>query len=468
MSLRSVVCLFTLALCATACGSTHRSPAPRGGGKPNVLVIVLDACRPDKLGCYGYGRATTPAIDEFARDPDAVLYRRHYVQGAWTKASTASLFTGTFAFQHGVLRGEVMTEEPDRPGEYLTEILADEFDTLAERLARLGYRTFGVAKSRHLMPELGFAQGFDEYYSPAEIGSDEERVTKVLDLVRRARPPFFGYLHLSGCHHPFPERRRDPEFMRRYGDGIRYDEAARQAVGVDFTDSEIKHRILDGEITLDPEDVDYLNLIYDAELRTVDRDYVAPLLGGLKRLGRYDDTVVVVTADHGEELYDHRGYAHGHALWDEVIHVPLIVKFSKGGKPPRLGREVDAVTQAIDLTPSFLALAGDGNPLGLSGTDIFAGEPRGFAFSQTKRGWALIQDGHKLIDEGAGDELYDLRADPGERRNLAAELPERAAAMHAAVAALEAHLGTGPQAPTVETELDPDAVEELRDLGYLR
>lgn len=466
-----IATLALLSLLALAgCAPAGNTPPPRpASAPPDILVIVLDACRPDHLGCYGYERETSPAIDALARDEDAVLFRRHYVQGAWTKASTASLFSGLFAFQHGVLLGEVMTQDPQHPGEFLTQVLDERLETMAERLGRLGYYTVGVAKSRHLVPELGFSQGFDEYFSPDDVSSDEGRVSKFLESIRDSPVPMFGYLHLSGCHHPFPPGRRDAEFLERYGAGIEYDEQARRPAGVDFTDGELKHRILDGDVHLNPDDVEFLNLVYDAELRHTDRQYVARLIDELKQMGRYDDALIVVTADHGEELYEHGGYAHGHALWDEVIHVPMVVKFPKGKKPARFGHETDEVTQSVDLLPSFLALAGAPPADDLPGTDIFDGPPRGFAFSQTKQGWALVHDGHKLIREGDRSELFDLVADPEERHDLAAEDPQRVAAMQQVAEALQSHLGIGiGSAPTVETELDPDAVEELRSLGYLR
>lgn len=464
---RTIAPTFALAF-LLACSPAQRVPAERPpGSPPDILVIVLDACRADHMGCYGYERETTPAIDALASDGDSAIFRRHYVQGAWTKASTASFFSGLFVFQHGVLLGEVMTEDPRNPGRFMTQLLDERLDTMAERLGEIGYHTVGVAKSRHLVPSLGFAQGFDEYLSPDDEDTDEGRVAAMLRLIRESPAPFFGYLHLSGCHHPFPVQYRDADFMERYGKNVRYDEARRREAGVDFTDGEMKHRILDGDVHLNPADVEFLNLVYDAELRQVDRRYVGPLIDGLKRMGRFDDMLIALTADHGEELYEHEGYAHGHALWEEVIHVPLVVKFPRGTRPGRLGRETDRVTQSIDLLPSFLALAG-ATPAGdLPGTDIFGGEPRGFAFSQTKNGWALVRDREKLIWENETPKLFDLLADPRERRDLAAEQPEEVESMQQAQEALRAHLASS-SAPEADTQLDEDAIEELRSLGYLR
>ncbi|MHC4217898.1 MAG: sulfatase [Planctomycetota bacterium] len=451
------------------CGSAGppSSDAATERRTPNILIVVLDACRPDRLGCYGYERETSPAIDELSRDPDAVLFGRHYVQGAFTKSSTASLFTGLYVFQHGVVKGHVMRESPDRPRFFPSQILSDDFDTMPERLQRLGYGTFGVVKSHHLYAKYGFGQGFDDYYSPQQVGGELARVEKTIQLLGRTREPFFGYLHLAACHHPFPSGLRHRGFMEKYG--FDYDEQARQEAGVDFTSAAIMHAIANGDVGLEPDDVRFLDLIYDAQLRVVDEYLVAPLVGALKAMDLYDDTLIVVTADHGEELYDHDGYAHGHALWDEIIRVPMIVKFPRGRKPTDLQRRVDAPTQAVDVLPSLLALADGAADEDLPGENIFSGDFLGTAYSETESEWALVRGDDKLIGGGDSTYLFNLASDPTERSNRAETESGRVAAMRAAAEALRGGVALGPQsAPVVETQLSPESVKALRSLGYIR
>ena len=444
-----------------------RAGRPAGGRAPNILIVVLDACRADRLGCYGYDRPTSPAIDALAGDPDAVVYLDHHVQGAFTKSSTASLFTGLYVFQHGVIRGHDIKQNPANPGVFPVQVLPEHFDTMAERFGEIGMRTFGVVKSYHLDPESGFAQGFEEYYPAKSLHGDWLRVQKTVDLIAAAPGPFFGYLHLEACHHPFPERYRHTATMEGYG--FEYDEEARKARGVDFTTARIKHAINDEALVLTSEDVRFLSLIYDARLRFVDEYLVAPLIDSLKKVGRYDDTLVILTADHGEELYDHRGYAHGHALWDEVIRVPLIVKFPKGYRPRHLAGDVDATTQSVDLLPSLLAFLGRPAGEDIPGADIFDGGGGDFAYSQTATEWTLIQDSHKLIDGGGTTLLFSRGSDPGEKVNLAQRDPDRVEGMRQAAAALRQHVATAPrEAPVHETELDKEAIKALRSLGYLR
>jgi arylsulfatase A-like enzyme len=472
--MRSIVVVAAAAVCVAAgCGSRAGNPQTTAPGRhrPNILIVVVDALRADRLGCYGYQRDTTPALDALARDPQAVLFRRHYVQGAATKSSTASLFTGLYVFQHGVTRGHLMRPDPQRPRFFPTQALGDGFETMAQRLRGLGYFTFGVVKSHHLDGEFGFDRGFDVYLPPSELSGEGNRVAMTIELMRQAPGPFFGYLHLSGCHHPFPPATRHAGFMQRYGldAGFRYDEAARIEAGIDFTTAETRHAILEGEVVLDPNDVRFLNLVYDAQLRSVDEQLLAPLLQALEDMGRYDDTLVILTADHGEELYEHGGYAHGHALWEEIVHVPLIVKFPRGRRPPGLGREVDAVTQAVDLLPTLAAFAGGRPPDGLPGADIFAGGVSGAAFSETEEQWALVRQHHKLVDGDGTASLFDLASDPAERVNLAAAEAERVAALRQAAAALRVQAAFRPrEAPVVETRLSAEAVEDLRSLGYIR
>ncbi len=468
----------------TACGpSSHLdAPAPAAtAAQPSVLIVVVDALRADRVGAYGYPRDTTPTLDRLAADPDAVLFRRHYVQGTWTKTSTASLFTGLFPFQHGAMEGHVPVQNgggrsgggQDGAGRdgggrfFTTQVLDGAFETLAERLKAAGFSTFGIQKSRHLLPQFGFGQGFDTYIGPHEIWSERARVEKTLELAARLPGPFFGYLHLAGPHHPYPEEMRDETIMRARD--FPYDEDARIAAGVSFRTAEIKHRINREGLRLEPEDVKFLNLVYDARARKVDATYLAELVEGLKWLGVYDNLLLVVTADHGEELYDHAGYSHGHALWEEVIHVPLVVKFPRGRRPAGLPSRVTSLTRSIDLYPSILAFAGRPVPPELPGEDVFDGGGPRFALAERTAEWALIEGGDKLIEAKDGPRLYDLARDPGETRNLAAGNAARLATMRLITQGVRHAAAVQPRdADWIGTELDEEDVEALKGLGYLR
>jgi len=174
--------LIALLSAMAGCGSNGTEAAPAEG--PNIPVVVMDATREDKLVCYGFERETSPAIDAFARDLDAVIFRRHHIQGAATKASTASLFSGLYVFQHGVFWGhKIGGGDALRPGVFPTKSLSERHHTMAERLGEMGYYTFGVVPTCHLDPKYGFAQGFDDYYTPVQLRSDFARITKAQKLI---------------------------------------------------------------------------------------------------------------------------------------------------------------------------------------------------------------------------------------------------------------------------------------------
>jgi arylsulfatase A-like enzyme len=221
-------------------------------------------------------------------------------------------------------------------------------------------------------------------------------------------------------------------------------------------------------VALEGDDVRFLNLIYEAKLRTVDEFDVLPLLEALKVMGWYDDTLLILTADHGEELYDHGGYGHGHALWEEITRVPMIVKFPKGRKPAALPRSVETVTQAIDVLPSLLAYVGGAPDATLPGTDIFGGPGRDMAYCETVDGWMLMRGDRKLIEDARGG-LFDLAADPLETNDLSAAEPEHVEALRVAAAAMRRHVALqASDAPVIEDELDEQALRALKSLGYVR
>ena len=200
----------------------------------------------------------------------------------------------------------------------------------------------------------------------------------------------------------------------------------------------------------------------------MDREYVKPVVEGLKELGRYDDTLLIVTADHGEALYEHQDYAHKGKLSETVLHVPLIVKFPHGRKPASLGAEMSALTRSIDLLPSLLAYLGQPVTEDLPGMQIFQGAEPDFSLAEKNGAWALLRDGFKLIRSTSEVQLFDLAVDPGEQSNLAEEMPERVSRMEKFAADVFARRGDLPVSPDVETALDEETLEDLRSLGYVR
>jgi arylsulfatase A-like enzyme len=338
---------------------------------------------------------------------------------------------------------------------------------MAESFAAEGYDTWALVKIPHLDPRFGFDQGFAFYERRPVADGRLARDALALAVEPRERP-FFGYVHLLGCHYPYQPRWRSPEYMRTYGGD--YPEAERAAAGIDFTTHRIKDRIEEGELTLEAADVEFLNLIYEATLRRFDERAIEPLLEGLRQRGVYDETLIVLTADHGEELYEHGGYGHGHALWEEVVRVPLIVKFPRGRRPAALGDRWSGLSRAIDLYPSLARASRVAVPRGLAGQDLFGGSAPELALAEVGGGWAFWRRADKLVfREGLPPRLFDLAADPGETTNLAAERSGRVEELRQASVRYR-YDNPPPRLAPYEWRAEPlpaEAVETLKSLGYV-
>ena len=418
-------------------GEGRRRPDPEPS-RPNILLVVIDALRADHLTPYGYGRDTSP---EIAR---RLAARGTVVEGAssqapWTLPSVISFLTGRY------------------PGELLRGVTAygipEGVPSLAERLAPLGYRTGAFVANPTLHAGNGIARGFETFYSaPAVIESmllhaDSVNVRAVPWLRSYQHEPFFLYVHYLDPHDPYD----NPDLV----DG-------RSSFDPDYRGTltgGAVHGVYLGQVPLPdpPADVAFLTSLYDSEIRYVDR-FVGELLATLDP-AVLANTLVVLTADHGEELHDHGGWKHGETLYQELIHVPLIVRWDGH---VRAGARLGGTVRLVDLAPTLLAAAGGGGPAGApwAGVDLLgalAGEappPRLPAFAETTANGPLraaaLADGWKLVlfDRAAPftpadpsqdylsrrdmrrlarEELYDLGDDPGERRNRIADRPEEAA-----------------------------------------
>lgn len=435
-----------LAFRVVACGS----PAATGP-RPDLLLVVVDTLRADHLGCYGHGRDTSPAIDAFAAS--AVRFEAAYATAPWTMPSVATALTGLHPTVHGVTA---------------LARLPDDVPTLAGILARAGYRTGAVVSHRLAGRLPGFDRGFELFDEGQARG---HRYMSTPGVVRRARElldtlaggdePFFLFVHLFDPHYDYLRHPRIGFAPPRAG-----------SLDGDERIDDLRARL--GDLT--PEEIGFLSDLYDEEIRFTDRG-VGTLLRILARRGLADGTLVVLTADHGEELVGRGWLGHTRTLYEELVRVPLLVRGPGVAAP----RTVDAPVSLVSLLPTLLELMGvprDGvaaegpslAPL-LRGAGPPPREPVFFEVDFTrpevrKKG---IRDGrYKLIrDDATGAvELYDLERDPGERDDLAASHPELveryAARLDAHRARVEAHR----RAP-VPVEFSPREVRALRALGYV-
>jgi arylsulfatase A-like enzyme len=415
-SARSLAALAVALIVGVACAEPHAE-------RPDVVLVTIDSLRADHLDHLGYDRPTATDLD-LLRDR-STLFARALAPTPSTAPSTASLLTGRFPLRHGILT-------PDGA-------IADDVATLAEVLRESGWSTAAVSHHPVLTRERGFARGFERFegaIGPATRYADaDQMVAWMREWLAEARRPFFLYLHVMNVHGPYrvPTLRRQdllghlPGTQFSYGDTLMRGIMEDGAVG------------LRGLVT-----ARYLGSLvdqYDTAVRYA-TGRVAKVLDLLRADGGFDESIVVLTADHGEELFDHGGFGHGHTLYREVLHVPLYVK-TPG---QQTGRTVDSAVSLMDVFPTILELLSlpapdvDGRSLvpALRG-ESDALEARVFhhvtAWEEASLARGVLDGRYKLIDAersyDAADRrrlLFDLVVDPGETRDLSgtgSEIVER-------------------------------------------
>jgi len=433
-------------------GLRLRGGATRAPRMPHVVLIDVDTLRADRLGCYGSPRATSPGIDAWAAR-EAVVYRDVLATAPWTLPSTASMMTGLYVHQHGV--------------DQFPRALHPATPTLATLLAAAGYECFAITEGGYVRAAFGFGSGFDVYRSARYKSADWE---PALEWVRQrgSERPFFLFLHTYLVHAPYPS---DPRFESECEppyDGV----LAGKAVGYDNVIEPFNRRALE----LSDGDRAYANRLYDALVARADR-VVSGFLSGLEPLLGGEDVLVVITSDHGEELFEHGQMGHGQSLYDELLRVPMIVSYPRS-LADRPAGVVDATpASSVDLLPTVLDAAGLPPPGHLPGRSLLrpADEPAPRLSFQNVLIESIAHAGYKLIrrahpEPGAprgATELYELAHDPGERSDLARsrrDLVERFETLLDRVKTLLAPAVAG-GAP--DTSISADAKEQLRALGYL-
>ncbi|MFB6347138.1 MAG: sulfatase-like hydrolase/transferase [bacterium] len=388
---------------------------PELNGDDTIVFLVLDALRNDYVGIDMYNVPVTPNLDSLAKNGKRL--ERYYVQSNWTKSSTASLFTGEYVRNHGVLTGGRVQQD-----EYKGHVLPSDFKTLAERLKRQNYSNYGITRTSHISARYNFDQGFDLWLSPSNgyVGEVHAINQALYWLLRQQPERAFLYLHLKGPHHPFRWAYKNLKFLKRspYTAG----ELVFAPGNLRFTSPGTARKIKEGKIKLGNGQVNFLRHLYAAQLNLYDRKLVGPFLNNLKTLGLNDDGFVLVGGDHGEELYDHKSYAHSVNLYEEVINPGMILKFPVSTSPP--GGVSKEVIESIDLTATLLDYAGSSKK-GIPGRSFYKklpGDKFETAFSENPDGdfiqeTAVIHNDWKLIYNYRRNdsELYNLEKDPAEQ-----------------------------------------------------
>lgn len=484
------------------------SPRQQGFASPsrarlpcNVLFIVLDAVRADHLSGYGYPRQTSPHLDRLARR--GVRFANATANSSWTHASIPTILTSRYPSTHQV--------------NLIASGLPASIPTLPQVLKQEGMATAMFSGNTFVSPAFGFGRGVDLFVYGQPLVAEQlilghviGRITVTQPLIRgvvkeglkllnRLSPQvsaatdeqisarelnqaffswlnetlpqrFFAYLHYMEPHAPYnpPEPYRtlflaNPEEAPAQGVNVP------QVLGIlpfahgEPRSAQARQRVID---------------LYDGEIRLLD-DALGELFDGLERRRILEDTAIIVTADHGEEFFDHGGWQHGHSLYQELLHVPLILSFPR--RVP-MHRVVDTRVSHVDVMPTILALCGIDPGLSVEGKSLlplFEGHddqlPERDAYSELYHGGAsaraLIRGPYKVIASEHGSErhlaLYDVHRDAGETRDLSAQMPTVVSSLMEALEGITERAAAQAGA-SATAKLDRATQEQLRALGYLQ
>ncbi len=482
LGLLVVIAAAVLAYRTLATSAASRDTSQPGSARRdiNVVIVLIDTLRADHLGVYGHLHHTSPNIDRLARE--AVVFDDCSAPAPWTPPSTASLLTGTWLCEHGLVYEGLRIHPLVR--------------TLAERLREAGWRT----ASYYTNPFAGPATGLDRGYEVCQHvrQADGQTIAAWLDQV--AGRPFHLYIHNTEPHNVWEARKED---VHRFGTPPpRSKRKIRRAVARFRTLSRLDFEKGREPGTTDTTDrqtaalrrldqlKDAFEMLYDARVFEADRR-VGSIIDALRQRGLWDNTLFILVADHGEEMGEHGGWLHDHSVYQELLHVPLIVRFphGRGG-----GTHIETPVSLVDVVPTILRelnLPASGRPLaGLPLQPLLDGETSGFdrprvvAMRRNRKKyyepWKLSRgDDQVVLRQGVFKgiwnveldtfELYRLDEDPGELNNLAASDPERVARWTAMARSWLEQCGKDlPEAETQQpAELDEETLRELRGLGYI-
>jgi arylsulfatase A-like enzyme len=425
-------------------GCRSEADPPSAVAEPiNVVLISIDTLRPDHLGCYGYERPTSPNLDRFCAE--AATFRQAIAQAPSTLHSHASMLSSLLPHHHQATWGGK------------TRLPAAAI-SLAEILQAAGYATAAFTGGGQMDRVFGLDQGFDTYIQPGEehfLGT-ARRGIEWID--QQGDSPFFLFLHSYEVHHPYDP---SPDHLALVAPP--YDGALPDDISIDLL-----REINRGERQIDKLDLEHIEVAYDGEVRSMD-DGFGFLVAALRERGLFHDALIVFTSDHGEEFGEHGVVGwHSHTLYDELLKVPLVIRFPGG----RLGGSVvDAQVRSVDIAPTILAALGLPSPETFVGVDLAAwmsstSRPALLAVSRLDRPPGRDVDSVRTEDwKLYPPHLFQLNTSPQEYWDVSVSRPD-------VVADLRQRLE---EAVTAREPLEPEQVvpddatlEELRALGYIQ
>ncbi len=446
-------------------------------GKPDIIFVLIDTLRADHLSCYNYTKETSPFIDKMAKE--GVLFENNFTQACWTKPSTASIFTSLYPSQHNAL--------------VLNDRVPERALTLPEYLKKTGYHTALFSANANVSPEMGFGQGVDYFFNTHKMSMSDaglmnqffkkyfpvfHRICNVsgkksadtgyldIELNRQIEryleglddAPLFLYIHYNSPHNIYspPEPYR---FMFQPDDKKPVIDVPQKSLNVFEPGPILSER-------------DHLSLIasYDGEIRYVD-SIIENLFNILEKSRNIQNNIVIITSDHGEAFYEHSGWEHSHSLYNELLHVPLIIKAPCFDADLR----INSYVRSIDIFPTILSLAEISVPDGLMGKSLINGPNLSeIVYSELiTRGYegrSLIMNEIKYSEYFYGNkikkELFFLSDDPAEKENMYNEHAEVRKMYFEKLQNIVEKISEGTLQPE-KVILDEETKESLKALGYI-
>jgi arylsulfatase len=455
----------------------------------NIIIISIDTLRADHMGCYGYERDTTPGLDAFSRE--GIVFDHAYTQASSTLPAHSSLFTSAYPDMHGVINTK--------------DSLPSEFMTLAQLLLKKGYNTAAFVNAGWLHPKFKLDRGFRyyDYYNDLQmkpqsdkikIGRNAEETNAAVYkwLEKHGETPFFLFIHYFDVHSDWSRLPYESSlpFSRMFSSGYSGDFKGGEA-GV-YASSYLS-KVNRDRIRLDPDDRNYIMDLYDEGIAFADF-HISSFLKNLKQMDLLDDSLIIITADHGEEFQEHGQVLHEQA-YEELIHVPLIIRMPNAGNSIKRNpgerllslfkeqkkifpaKRVKTLVQHIDIMPTVLDIAGIDKPpyvRGRSLLKVINGLPVQPAsiFSRNTSGtqYVVRNDTWKLFFFPAENKtvLYNIVADPAETNDLSGtevkireKLKKELFQWKIECEEIQSRFQSD------KIELDETTKEELRSLGYI-
>ena len=464
--MKRCILITALILGCLALASGHIGQSGNSCAAQNVILIVVDTLAAQNLGCMGYQRDTSPFIDELANR--SVIFDKAYTPKSTTVPSVTSLFSGLHPSRHGIL---------ENGGN-----LPDDLHFLTDDFRKSGFTTWGVPAARVLGAQYGLSKGFDYYANTPAIPHPASRVIERIDRILTGKPalgepdftktrkPLFLFIHF---YDPHTEYTPDPAILENFTDP--------DYSGIANGTWEQFEKYNNYEIEFSAADIRHSRDLYDAEIRTFD-DRARELFELFDRVGLIDNSIIVFTADHGENLGEHHFFTHGHP-YEPSLHIPLIIHFPEDRWA---GTRIEEIVENTDIMPTLMDLADVKIPENLSGRTLlplidnsvpYDYEARECLFAIGDSGgkdrtYSICDGMYRLtvdisssgeVDYRKGLNLFDIVADPKESVDIADTDHNELIRL----APLLTDYLTASNDP-VESEISPDTRAMLLSIGYIQ